>query len=126
MDNLKEYIIEKLKITKDTKVIRDKDYLVSEISYHVKHVLEDDYKTSSNYYKIEKVDDRKCITTNNKEVWYVSVKIEGVGSISENFISSILNSLRISLTNLIDKKNIVPCKITDREYNIKIFLYDPE
>lgn len=126
MINLDSYIVEKLKINKDTKLELDKEYLVGEICYNVKHVLEDDYKTSSNYYKIEKIDERKCIVTNNKEVWYISVKIEGTGSINENFISSISNSLRISLKDLIDKWNIVPCKISDREYNIKIFLYDPE
>jgi len=124
MNNLNQYIIEKLKLNKNIKIEQnDKDYLCGEIYYHVKHVLEDDYKISKLNYNMCSYDERKCKTNSNDKTWFIGVLISKKSELSEN----IIESLSYSLDYLSIDKRDIKCDIyNDNKFFLKIFLYDPE
>lgn len=122
MININTYIVEKLRINKDIKLKNeDKNYLVSEISYHIKHCLEDDYQRYQ--YKITFVDEQKCFTKDPEKTWYVAVEFN---SFNKKTMNNITKSLQIRLKNILDKENIQYYPVPYGRSIYKFFLYDPE
>ena len=123
MNNLRQYIIEKLHLNKDTNInTLTKSQIVGKILVYVQRCFEDDYHISDNYYEIKYIDDNKSYTEKEKDTWYVEVKILFI-KINEK---DIINSLSKRLNDIIPKENIQYQTINHQYDIIKIFLYDPE
>lgn len=123
MKEFSSYILEKLKINKDTKLINKKELISDKLLPEIRNCLSNEYKISFFSYSIDLIDDKKCITNNYERTWYVDVSI---GISDEKIASDIKDSLKEILDKLDIEDNIQMNKINNKKFNYKIFLHDPE
>ena len=130
MMNLRNYITEKLVISKDLKRIkeirRNKTAAIDKIYSICKKCFTDLYHFNRDLWFMSCYDEHKIgIKENYNNVWFVEITLELVNP-TDSIIKSIEDFIADGLSDILERKNIVSNKVGKNDTKFRIYFYDPE